>query len=105
MQPRVNVDTHHVTAVACFTEERNLPEWVISIDHGRTTSIDGFPFPFEEAIETAESFPDVDMYVLSLAGSVFPERCQRHAPGSQPDRGHGAKSMGTGNDRILAVEG
>ena len=54
--------------------------------------------------ETPDSFPDVDTNVLPFASLGLPERCQRNGLGSQADRGHGAKAMGAGNDRVLAIE-
>jgi hypothetical protein len=94
-----------VTPVACFTEERQFEEWVISIHpHRRRTSVDRFPFPFEEAAEAPESFPHVDMNVLSFASLGFPERCHRYGLGSQGNGGRGAKSETAGHDRILSVK-
>src|SRR5215471_17551799 len=52
VQPGINVDSDHVTPIACFPEERNLPKWVISVRAlGRTTSVDQFPFPLEKTRE------------------------------------------------------
>src|SRR5262245_5021730 len=105
MESGVNVDSHHLTPITRFPEERNLPEWVISIcAHGRTTSVYRFPFPFEETAETPESFPDIDMNVLSFSGLRSPQRCHGNGLGSQADPGHRAEPMRAGNDRILAVE-
>jgi hypothetical protein len=72
VQPGVKIESHYVTPVARFTEERQFEEWVISIHaHRRRASVDRFPFPFEEAAEAPDSFPDVDMNVLSFARSDF----------------------------------
>jgi hypothetical protein len=54
------------------------------------TSVDRFPLAFEETTEAPESFPHVDMNVLSFASAIsraLPRLCS----GSQADRGHGAK--------------
>src|SRR5262245_2609602 len=104
MQPGVNIDSHDVTPITCFSEEWDLPEWVISIQHDRTTPIDCFPLPFEETIEATKGFPDVDTDVLSFASSGSPECCHRDGLGSQADRGHSAEAMGAGDNRIGAVE-
>src|SRR6202043_4229386 len=80
-------------------------EWGVSRQAQGATSVDRFPFAFEETTETLESFPDIDMNVLSFTGLRFPERCQRDGPGSQADRGHGAKLEAAGHDRVLSVEG
>ena len=105
LQPGVKVESHHVTPVACFTEERQFEERVIAIHtHRGRASVDRFPFPLEEAAEAPESFPDVDMNVLSFASSGFPERCHRYGFGSKGNSGHGAKSETAGHDRILSVK-
>src|SRR5579863_3684381 len=99
VQLRVNVESHHVTFIACFPKKRNLPEWVISIKvHGRATTIDRFPFPLKKAGETPESLPDVDMNVLSFPSLGFPECCKGYAPGSQTYRRYRAKSMRAANE-------
>jgi hypothetical protein len=93
-----------VTPIACFPEERQLEEWVVSRQEQGTTAVDGFPFAFEKTTETPESFADVDMDVLSFARLRFPERRQRDAPGRQADCGHGAKLEAAGHDRVLSIE-
>jgi hypothetical protein len=104
LQPGINVESHHVTPIACFPEERQLEEWVVPRQEQRATAVDRFPFAFEKTTETPESFADIDMNVLSFASLRFPQRRQRHRPGRQADRGHGAKLEAAGDDRIPSIK-
>src|SRR6266478_4172054 len=104
LQAGVNVESNHMTPIACFPKERQLKEWVVPGQEQGATSVERFPFTFEETTEAPQSFPDIDMNVLSFAGLRFPERRQGDRPGSQADRGHGAKLEAAGHDRILSVE-
>src|SRR3984957_13005177 len=104
LQPGVNVERNHVTPIACSPEERQLEERIVSRQEQGAASVHRFPFAFEESTEAPQSFPDIDMNVLSFAGARFPERCQRDGARSQADRGHGAEPEAAGYDRILSVE-
>ena len=58
------------------------------------TSVDGFPFQFEETAEAPQRLADIHCDVLSLAGPVSPQRCDRDGLGGQADRGHCCRTDG-----------
>ena len=67
--------------------------------------IDGFPFELEETAEAPQRFANIHGDVLSLTGAMSPQRRDRNGLGGQTNRGHTAKPMSAGNDRVPAVEG
>src|SRR5262249_858761 len=86
-------------------EERNFEERVERVPEKRWASVDGFPFQVEETAKASQRLADVDGDILSLIGAVSPQRRDGDGLGGQTDRGHAAKAMGAGNDRIAAVKG
>src|SRR5215470_2976799 len=91
--------------VAGFAKHGNINERVQGLVESRRTSIDGFPFQIEETGEAPQRLADVHRDILSLTGTVSPQRRDGSGPGGETKRGHRAKPKGAGNNRILAVEG
>src|SRR6202007_3147837 len=103
LQPGVNVERDHVTPIACSPEEQQFEEWVVSRQQQGATSVDRFPFAFEETTEAPESLPDIAVNFLSFASVRFPERCQCDVLGGHADRGHRAKLAAAWHDRIPSI--
>src|SRR5262249_20018782 len=101
----VRVQGYNVPAILRFAEKRQCEERVEGIpEERRGTSVDGLPFQVEETAKASQRLADVDGDILSLIGPVSPQRRDGDGLGGQTDRGHAAKTMGAGNDRIAAVE-
>src|SRR5262249_29918373 len=102
----VDIYGHDVPPVARLVKQVRGDERVQGVLKGRRgTSIDGLPFAFEETAEAPQRLANINVNVLSLAGAVSPQCRDRNGLGGGTNRGHRAKPMGAGNDRIGAVEG
>src|SRR4029077_654050 len=99
----LNIYGDHMPPVAGLMKKVRIEERVQGVlqDHGRT-SVDGFPFQLEETAEAPQRFANIHGDVLSLTSALSPQRRDRDRPGGETNRGHGAKPMGAGNDRVPA---
>src|ERR1700722_2874091 len=105
MQLRVEVQSHHMPAIACFTEEWKFKEGIIVEEtHCGRAPVHGLPDPLEETAETSKGLANVDTNVLALSGSVSPHRRGRNGFGGKPYACRRCKSDPARNNWILAIE-
>src|SRR5258708_26415243 len=92
-------------AIARLTKERHLQKGIIfKSSHCRRTPIHCLPDTLEKAGETSICLANINMNILSLPGSVSPNRRSRNGFGGKPYACHRCKPDSARNDRILAIE-
>src|ERR1700761_1347038 len=105
-QPGVHVQGEDMATIPCLVKERQLHERVVLVRSvGGWTTIQQFPFAFEEATKTPQRFSYVDSDVLAFAGAKLPNSRCRDGLGCQTDGGHRAEADRAGKDGVTAIEG
>jgi hypothetical protein len=105
MQLRVEVQSHDMPAIACFTEERKFKEGIIVEEtHCGRAPVHSFPDSFEKAAKATKGFANVDMNVLALSSSISPHGRGRNGFGGKAYACHRCKPDPAWNDGILAIE-
>jgi hypothetical protein len=104
MQLRVEVQSHDMPAITCFTEEWKFKEGtIVEEPHCGRAPVHGLPDPLEEAAEASKGFANVHMNVLALSSSVSPHRRGRNGFGSKAYACHRGKPNPARNNGILAI--